>query len=77
MVVKRGLPDSADVNAFLAAGYSERQILEVVLAIAVKTLSNYANRLFHTPVDGRICGAYVGGSGLSPGLFAAALQPAF
>jgi uncharacterized peroxidase-related enzyme len=52
MVVKRGLPDSADVNTFLAAGYSERQILEVVLAIAVKTLSNYANHLFHTPVDG-------------------------
>lgn len=35
----------------LAAGYGERQILEIVLAIAVKTLSNYANHLFHTPVD--------------------------
>lgn len=56
MVVKRGLPDSADVNAFLAAGYSERQILEVVLAIAVKTLSNYANHLCHTPVDGVFAG---------------------
>lgn len=51
MVIKRGLPDKADVDAFLGAGYSERQILEVVLAIAVKTLSNYANHLFHTPVD--------------------------
>ena len=51
MVTKRGLPDTADVNAFLAAGYSEQQILEIVLAIAVKTLSNYANHLFHTPVD--------------------------
>jgi uncharacterized peroxidase-related enzyme len=51
MVTKRGLPDKADVDAFLAAGYSERQILEIVLAIAVKTLSNYANHLFHTPVD--------------------------
>jgi uncharacterized peroxidase-related enzyme len=51
MVVKRGLPDKSDVAAFLAAGYSERQILEIVLAIAVKTLSNYANHLFHTPVD--------------------------
>lgn len=51
MVAKRGLPSRADVQAFLAAGYSERQILEVVLAIAVKTLSNYANHLFHTPVD--------------------------
>jgi uncharacterized peroxidase-related enzyme len=56
MVVKRGLPDKADVEAFLAAGYSERQILEIVLAIAVKTLSNYANHLFHTPVDGVFAG---------------------
>lgn len=51
MVAKRGLPGRADAQAFLAAGYSERHILEVVLAIAVKTLSNYANHLFHTPVD--------------------------
>ena len=46
LVVKRGLPSQADVGTFLAAGYSERQILEIVLAIAVKTLSNYANHLF-------------------------------
>lgn len=52
LVMKRGLPSAADVAAFLAAGYSERQILEVVLAISVKTLSNYANHLFHTPLDG-------------------------
>jgi hypothetical protein len=45
------LPGRADVEAFLASGYSEQQILEIVLAIAVKTLSNYANHLFHTPVD--------------------------
>ncbi len=51
MVADRGLPKRADVEAFLAAGYSERQILEIVLAIAVKTLSNYANHLFHTPLD--------------------------
>lgn len=51
MVLKRGLPDVADVNEFLAAGYTEKQILEIVLAIAVKTLSNYANHVFHTPVD--------------------------
>ncbi|MBU1265491.1 MAG: carboxymuconolactone decarboxylase family protein [Gammaproteobacteria bacterium] len=56
LVKKRGLPDKADVSAFLAAGYSERQILEIVLAIAVKTLSNYANHLFHTPVDAMFAG---------------------
>ena len=51
MVRARGLPSKADVAAFLDAGYGERQILEIVLAIAVKTLSNYANHLFHTPLD--------------------------
>lgn len=51
MVANRGLPNDAEVNAFLAAGYTERQVLEIVLAIAVKTLSNYANHLFHTPLD--------------------------
>lgn len=56
MVVKRGLPDKADVATFLAAGFTERHILEIVLAISVKTLSNYANHLFHTPVDGAFAG---------------------
>jgi uncharacterized peroxidase-related enzyme len=51
MVRARGLPTRADVAAFHAADYTDRQILEIVLAIAVKTLSNYANHLFHTPVD--------------------------
>lgn len=51
MLRTRGLPANADVEAFLAVGYSERQVLEIILAIAVKTLSNYANHLLHTPLD--------------------------
>jgi hypothetical protein len=51
MLVKRGRPSREDVGAFLAAGYGERQVLEIVLAIAVKTISNYTNHLFETPVD--------------------------
>jgi uncharacterized peroxidase-related enzyme len=51
MVDSRGLPNRDQVAAFLAVGYSEQQILEIILAIAVKTLSNYSNHLFHTPVD--------------------------
>jgi AhpD family alkylhydroperoxidase len=53
MVAKRGLPSKADVAAFLKAGFTERQILYIVLAIAVKTLSNYSNHLFHTQLDER------------------------
>jgi uncharacterized peroxidase-related enzyme len=52
----RGLPSQAAVHAFLSAGYSERQVLEIVLALAVKTLSNYANHLFHTPLDAMFSG---------------------
>lgn len=51
MLESRGRPSRVDVETFLAAGYTERHILEIILAIAVKTLSNYSNHLFHTPVD--------------------------
>ncbi len=51
MVHTRGLPDSVDVETFLSAGYEEKDILEIILAIAVKTISNYTNHIFHTDVD--------------------------
>lgn len=51
MVQTRGLPTRADVQAFTDAGYTERHILDIVLAQSVKTLSNYSNHLFHTEVD--------------------------
>jgi uncharacterized peroxidase-related enzyme len=52
----RGLPKIEDVEAFLRAGYEERHLLEIILAIAVKTLSNYANHLLHTPLDATFAG---------------------
>lgn len=52
----RGRPSKADVQAFLDAGYEERQVLEIILALAVKTLSNYANHLLHTPLDAMFAG---------------------
>lgn len=51
MLESRGMPSNNDVDEFLSAGYSERQVLSIILAIAVKTLSNYTNHIFHTPVD--------------------------
>lgn len=51
MLEQRGNPTTAQLNDFKDAGYSDRQVLEIVLAIAVKTLSNYSNHLFHTEVD--------------------------
>ncbi|HXG29117.1 MAG TPA: carboxymuconolactone decarboxylase family protein [Nevskiales bacterium] len=51
MVESRGAPTPEQVQAFRAAGYTDRQVLEIILAIAVKTLSNYSNHVLHTPVD--------------------------
>jgi uncharacterized peroxidase-related enzyme len=56
MVATRGWPGAAAVDAFLSAGYTERHILEIILAIAVKTLSNYSNHIFQTPVDDMFAG---------------------
>lgn len=51
MIETRGQPSDADARAFLAAGYAERHIMGVILAISVKTLSNFTNHLFDTPLD--------------------------
>lgn len=51
MVAARGFADDADLNAFLGTGYTRQNALEVVLAISLKTLSNYANHLIDTPLD--------------------------
>lgn len=51
LVKTGGKPSQAVGEAFLAAGYSEKQALAVVLACAVKTLSNYSNHLCQTVVD--------------------------
>ncbi|MEV0961546.1 carboxymuconolactone decarboxylase family protein [Streptomyces sp. NPDC049910] len=50
-VETRGLPTTAQMDAFLAAGYTETDILHILLAVSAKTISNYTNHLFHTPVD--------------------------
>ena len=40
-----------NVSAFLAAGYTQQSVLEVVLGVGMKTLSNYTNHLAETPLD--------------------------
>ena len=48
---KRGWASEEDVAAFLAAGYNRAQILEVIVGIAFKTMSNFTNHLADTPID--------------------------
>lgn len=51
MFETRGRPSQSDFDAFIAAGYTEQHVLYLVLALAVKTISNYCNHLFNTPLD--------------------------
>lgn len=48
----RGELDAAEVESFRAAGFTNAQILEVILAVSVKTISNYVNHIAKTPLDG-------------------------
>ena len=52
----RGNPSPEEAKKFLDAGYSEKQILAIILAQAVKTISNYSNHVFHTEVDDAFAG---------------------
>lgn len=47
----RGHPSDEGVAAFLAAGYTQANILDVVLGASMKTLSNYTNHIADTPID--------------------------
>lgn len=51
VVASRGWPSDAETEAFLNAGYGKQQVLEVVLGVGIKTLSNYTNHIAHTPLD--------------------------
>lgn len=51
LLQSRGRPVESEVKEFLQAGFKQEQILEIVLAIGVKTISNYTNHLFNTTVD--------------------------
>ena len=53
MVRTQGRPSAATVRAFLDAGFEEKKLLYVVLALAVKTLSNFSNHALATEVDER------------------------
>ncbi len=51
VVASRGWPTDEETAAFFNAGYSRQQVLEVVLGVGMKTLSNYTNHIAATPLD--------------------------
>ncbi|WP_152208112.1 carboxymuconolactone decarboxylase family protein [Marinobacter changyiensis] len=51
VVRKRGEVSSDEIKAFIDAGYTQRQVLEVMLVLSQKVMSNYINHIAETPVD--------------------------
>lgn len=51
IVETAGNPSKESVASFRAAGYDDKAMLAIILAISVKVISNYSNHLFATPLD--------------------------
>ncbi len=47
----RGIVGQGDIDAFLEAGYSKANILEVILGTSFKVLSKHTNHIAQTPLD--------------------------
>lgn len=51
LIQVRGKVAPAQLEAFLSAGYTHAQALEVIIGLAVKVMSNYTNSIAGTPLD--------------------------
>lgn len=54
VVIQRGKIHRAALAAFFAAGYTQQTALEVIMGIAIKTMSNYTNSIAGTPLDAAV-----------------------
>ena len=51
VVEQRGLATEGEIDRFLEAGFTQAQLLEVIVGIGMKTLSNYTNHLAKVELD--------------------------
>ena len=51
LIAERGQVGAEDLAAFVEAGFTKAQALEVVLGLAVSILPNFAHHLTHCPID--------------------------
>ena len=51
VVNSRGQVSDRDIEAFLEAGYTRSNLLEIVLAVGMVTLTSYTNLIARTPLD--------------------------
>jgi uncharacterized peroxidase-related enzyme len=50
-VEQRGFVADADLAAFLGAGYTKAQVIEVLLGVGMKTFNNYVDHIAHVPLN--------------------------
>jgi uncharacterized peroxidase-related enzyme len=51
VIATRGAVSDASYQAFLGAGFDERQALDVILGVSLATLCNFANNLGQPPIN--------------------------
>jgi hypothetical protein len=51
LVHERGYAKAKTIQTFLDAGYGKEQVMEILLGIALKTISNYLDHISPTPLD--------------------------
>ncbi|MGH8639631.1 MAG: carboxymuconolactone decarboxylase family protein [Burkholderiales bacterium] len=51
IVAERGYVRETTIEAFLAAGYRKEQVMEILLGVALKTISNYLDHLSPSDID--------------------------
>lgn len=51
LVRNRGHVTQEELDNFYEAGYGEKQVMEIILGISQKVISNYTNHIANTPVD--------------------------
>ena len=51
MIEKRGRLDEKDIDRFLAAGFGEDHLLEVIAAVAASTITNYTGSITKPPLE--------------------------
>jgi len=51
VVKQRGYVSDENINEFIAAGFTRQNVLEVILIVSIKTLSNYINHITEPEVN--------------------------
>jgi AhpD family alkylhydroperoxidase len=51
VIRERGFVSDAATDAFIAAGYTRANVMDILVVVAAKTISNYANHIAHTPKE--------------------------